>query len=410
MKNRISIILYLLTFTLGLSSCENFFGKRTDSEFLGEPDFQVRPVAYVPILPTLEGFNNPIDIITGFDQLIYVVDHDSVDSLNCQIIAYDFSLTELGRRTIPGAKAIAQGRNLKLYVIGSKDTSVAGIDYHLDAIYKLNLNPDTNVAYDGLENAIIEKVITHPFYFTSSLGKGKDLLEAVKLNDISVMANGQYYVTRSGPINDLSQFGGPDDAVLLFNNDDKLVSPVSVNTAVSGMRRDYFKKPYGIINPNQPPQTPLLQQNYDFLYTSNDPTTVLKAQVIDFIETENEIGYLGQILPIGDTTKADGFLYTPDRFEKPMGSIITGDGTNYVIIADAAKDSVYLFTTSGLEGVQAPPGSSSNKNINVSFGGTGSGLTEFNYPVAVAYIERILFVADAGNKRILRFKLTTDFD
>jgi hypothetical protein len=295
-------------------------------------------------------------------------------------------------------------------VLGLIYTSVAGIDYQLDAIYKLNVNPDSNIAYDGLEGAVIEKIIAHPFYFTSSLGKGKDLLEAVKLNDICVMANGQYYVTRSGPINDIGQFGGPDDGVLLFDNNDKLISPISVNTAVSGQRRDFFKKPYAIINSNQPPQAVQLQQNYDFLFTSNDPTTVLKAQVIDFVESENEIGYFGQILPIGDTTRADGFLYTPNRFTKPMGSTITGDGTNYIIITDAAKDSVYLFTTTGLEGVQSPPGSSSKKNINVSFGGSGAGLTQFNYPVGVAYIDKILFVADAGNKRILRFKLTTDFD
>jgi hypothetical protein len=30
--------------------------------------------------------------------------------------------------------------------------------------------------------------------------------------------------------------------------------------------------------------------------------------------------------------------------------------------------------------------------------------------MAVAYFNEILYVADAGNGRILRFKLTTDFD
>ncbi|MEQ8360714.1 MAG: hypothetical protein RH860_14580 [Cytophagales bacterium] len=405
MKNNWINIIFLMAIGLGISSCQDFFGKKTDLGFLGEPDFQIRPVAYVPILPTIEGFGNPTDIIAGFDQLIYVV-----DSSSSEVIAYDFSLVEIGRRVIPGAKAIAQGRDLTLFVLGIKDTTVSNVDYRLDAIYKLNTNPNQDVSYEGLENAIIEKVIVHPFYLTSSLGKGKDLLEQVKFNDITIMANGEYYVTRNGPINDLNQFGGPDDAVLIFNRDDRFVSGINVSTTVSGNRSDFFKKPFGITNSNQPPQRIQEVQNYDFIFTSNDPNTVLKTQIIDFIATENELGYIGLNLPVGDTSRADGFLYTPDRFANPKRPVITGDGTNYLIIPDALKDSVYLFTLTGLEGVQSPPGSSSNKNINVSFGGSGSGLSEFNRPTAVAYIDKILFVADAGNGRILRFKLTTDFD
>ena len=51
------------------------------------------------------------------------------------------------------------------------------------------------------------------------------------------------------------------------------------------------------------------------------------------------------------------------------------------------------------------------QNIIVSFGGTGSGPTQFRNPHGVAYYEadKILLVADTGNNRILRFKLSTDF-
>lgn len=389
-------------------ACQDFFGTKTGSDFLGEPDFQIRPVAYVPILPALDGFSNPTDVMTGFDQLIYVV--DSIDSVRSNVIAYDFSLTEVGRREIQGAKAIAQSRDLNLFVLGQKDTIIGGDTLRLDAIYKLNTNPSSNTSYEGLVNAKIEKIIVHPFYFTSSLGVGKVNLEQVRLNDIAVMANGEYYVTRSGPINDLSQFGGPDDAVVFFNGQDEFVSAIAVNTAVSGTRRDYFQKPFGILTENQPPQRIQLAQNYDFFFTSNDPNTVLKVQYIDFIATENEVGYVNRALPVGDTSRADGFLYTPNRFVKPRRPTATGDGTNYLLIPDAGTDSVYLFTVGGLEGVQAPPGSTSTKNINVSFGGTGSGLTQFRHPSAVAYSEEVLFVADQGNGRILRFRLTTDFD
>jgi hypothetical protein len=50
------------------------------------------------------------------------------------------------------------------------------------------------------------------------------------------------------------------------------------------------------------------------------------------------------------------------------------------------------------------------KNIRVSFGGSGNSLTEFNQPSGVAYLREIVYVADKGNGRVLRFQLTTDFD
>ncbi|MFT4754705.1 MAG: hypothetical protein ACI85Q_002265, partial [Salibacteraceae bacterium] len=34
----------------------------------------------------------------------------------------------------------------------------------------------------------------------------------------------------------------------------------------------------------------------------------------------------------------------------------------------------------------------------------------FKNPRAVAYLNEILYVADSGNGRVLRFKLTSDFD
>ena len=75
--NRVLTLLVLLA--LGLSACDNFFGLKTDDDFLGVPNFEVRPVAYVPILPAIEGLVEPVDVHTGFDQLIYVVDAGTED-------------------------------------------------------------------------------------------------------------------------------------------------------------------------------------------------------------------------------------------------------------------------------------------------------------------------------------------
>ena len=140
-------------------------------------------------------------------------------------------------------------------------------------------------------------------------------------------------------------------------------------------------------------------------------STSLKVQYIRFESSDFGSSYtLNTSLAGQDTSKANGFIYTPNRFTNPRGVTIAGDGSNFIFVTDAARDSVYLFTLNGLEGVQPPPGYSSKKNIKVSFGGRGSGAKQFRNPGAVTYYGQTLYVCDAGNGRILRFKLSTEFD
>jgi hypothetical protein len=70
---------------------------------------------------------------------------------------------------------------------------------------------------------------------------------------------------------------------------------------------------------------------------------------------------------------------------------------------------VFLFTSGGLEGVPPPAASGLIKNISVSFGGSGTGPMQFNDPVASVFQQNTLWVLDKGNRRVSRFKLTTDF-
>ncbi|MEZ4826931.1 MAG: hypothetical protein R3C61_11710 [Bacteroidia bacterium] len=176
------------------------------------------------------------------------------------------------------------------------------------------------------------------------------------------------------------------------------------------MIRDYFKSPQGLTTPAQPPQSPAVSMAPDFIFASIGTSNVLRVQYILGIETPFGISYQVQNFPVGDTSRADRFLYEASRFDQPVDVTLTGDGTNYLFVADAEKDSVYQFNGLGYEGVNPPAGANSRKVIRASFGGTGSGLTQFREPRGVAYINRILYVADAGNSRVLRFKLTTDFE
>jgi hypothetical protein len=392
--------LWLLLPLLTLMSCEGFFGVKTPTDFLDEPQYDERLVAYVPVQPVWdENLSYPIDVIAGWDELIYVA-----DSINEEIIAYDQAGNILGTFSIPGLVAIAQDRSLDILAAGRTDTTIEGKDYSLATIYRLDLNKSGEY---GLKNAFIEQKVVHPFYFRT--GVPDPIENQVSFEGIAPYADGTYLISRNGPENNPQKFGGPDDAMLRFNAEDVFETSISVSTEI-GSFRDYFKKPQGIATLAQPPQTPFVTNLPDFFFTSINPDNVLKVQRINLVQGGFGSSFQVANLAVGDTSKADGFLLEANRFIKPVDIAVAGDGTNYFWVVDEVKDSLYQFNALGYEGVNPPAGSTTNKVINVSFGGNGIGLTEFNGPTAVAYQNEIVYVADGGNGRILRFKLTTDFD
>lgn len=390
--------LYLILFVL--SGCGDFFGKKTDLSFIEVPKYDSNLVAYIPVPPFLYGFQDPVQVLYGYDELIYVVDAGTDE-----IIAFDQAHRRLGSFHLSGVQAIAQDRRLNILAIAHFDTTISGKTYRLPAIYRLNLYQ--NGQY-GIQHARIVKKIVHPFYFRTTFLVGDT---QVVFHRIAVFGNNDYLVTRHGPDNaNPTKVGGPDDAVLLFNQEDQWLGFVIVNTS-QGEIRDYFKYPYGVTTFAVPPQSPYVSLSRDFVVTMLSPNLPLKVQYIRLVQTEQGSVYeLNTDLVVGDTTRADGFLYTPNRFGAPTGITVSGDGTNYLFVSDTLTDSVYVFTFTGLEGVKPPPTSPSTKYVKVSFGGTGSGPFQFIDPTSLTYLNKLLYVCDRGNKRILRFRLTTDFD
>ncbi len=400
MKNRLKLIGCMAVLIFVFSSCNNFFGKKTNLDFLPPPNYSNKPVAYVPLQPGIKGLQYPTDVIVGWDQLIYVADAGAQ-----KIYSYDISGTPMSSFSIPGLTSVAQDRHLNLLAIGTMDTIINAKKFTLSTIYRLKLD---NAQGYGLQNAVIINKTVHPFYFTTGL---KDLDTQTSFKHIGVMADNSYYVTRTGPSNSQTQFGGPDDAVIQFSASDVFESPIYVTGSNNAQYTNYFKKPYGIVTRAQPPQSNSVNTSGDFIFTSVQPGFPLEVQEINkAVDPMFGVSYKLVYYPVGDTTKASGFLYTPNKFVEPTGVTIAGDGTNYVWVVDAYKDSLYQFNGQGFEGVTPPPGYGSTKNIKVSFGGLGGDFTHFDHPMAVAYYNKIVYVADAGNGRILRFELTTDLN
>ena len=408
MMKRLTYLL-ALSISLGiLSGCENYFGNKTDLDFIEVPDYDaVRQLAYVPILPVLDMFNRPTDICVGFDELIYVVDAGTQE-----VVVLDQAGRELGRKFVPGATAVAQDRAFDLLVIGTFDTVLINTgtpgNFTFPAIYRLR---QFGAGGYNLNQAEIVSKVIHPFY-TGRRGNSNDEVDKVRFNKIAVVAdnsdpelNNRYYVTREGEGND----GGgliPNDAILYFSNDDQFITTISVNTS-TGVFNNYFQSPSGIATRAQPPQL-TTGTGRQFIFTSLDPATTLKVQFIEYYETEFA-SFFSPRLIAPDTSQADGFIYDPDKFGQPTAVTLTGDGTEFIFVVDAEKDSLFQFTTTGFEGVLPPAASGIDRYQKVSFGGTGTGATQFNRPMGVAYFNKIVYVADSENGRVLRFQLTTDF-
>ena len=388
--------------TGALVSCEGYFGSKTDLSFIDVPTYSVRDIAYVPIQPAFGGFIHPTDLCIGFDELLYVVDEATEE-----IICLNESGAEQGRITIPGVQTVRQDRQLDLLAIGTHDTTINGVAYSLACLYRIHqIGPGGQY---GLPYAHIVHKTIHPFYFKNTFSTSD---AQVRFGQVAILAsnsaekNNRYYVSRTGPSsNNANQ--GPDDAIVLFDRYDTYISPLSVTTS-SGLFTNYFQDPKGLVSFAQPPQYTAATGD-DFWFTSQDPNQALQVQHISFIETEFGADYR-PVIYAGDNSLADRLINQANRFTDPCAMTMAGDNTRYLFVVDRERDSVYQFTASGLEGIPPPPASGETRYTRVSFGGAGNGPMQFIEPSAVAHWKKILYVVDAGNGRISRFKCTLDFE
>jgi hypothetical protein len=401
-------IYIIILVSIALSSCDFLFGTTEDEvaneifeEGAIDPELIPAEIGYVPVQPFWTGFSNPVDVYAGYDEMIYVVDDNGLNVLDQAGTLHNIIF-------IPGATDVVQDRRLHTYVLGRVDVDVDddGITENLAAVYHL-----TGTATGVIS---ITDTLIHPFCDESrniTSFRGADDL-AVEFTGLTTLADNTLYVSRKGPRNDLSGIARTDNAVLFF---DELgqntgyangLSPEASNlrsiwdvSALSGFAA--------------PPQSLSgISTSPDFLVTLDAPDAAYKVLWIQqYSDAEAGISYgENASLAAFDLTKADRFLYEPNRFVQPTDVYVAPDFTGYLFVVDAGLDSLYQFTRRGYEGVNPPAGSSSTKQIIASFGGTGDGPFQFVDPSGVAYLREVIYVADKGNGRICRYILSTDLE
>ncbi|MCG8608199.1 hypothetical protein MJD09_24845, partial [bacterium] len=88
-------------------------------------------------------------------------------------------------------------------------------------------------------------------------------------------------------------------------------------------------------------------------------------------------------------------LFQPGKFITPEDVSVDLEGNIFVI--DAQCDSLFKFSAQGDE--------QQSFGDPVELAGPGG---QFNRPEGVAEFNKTLYIADTGNNRILRFRLSTD--
>jgi hypothetical protein len=354
------IILFITIISLIASSCSN---EKLDLEKITSTappvDNLISDTSYIKQNPDWTGFNKPEDIIAGREPFIYVA-----DTYNDQIVMLNLAGQVLGKKSIKHPVAIAQDYKLNLIVCAQFDTVINGTTATFSAVYKIDLFSTGH----HIETATMNRLLPRT---------SMDLVKANRsYTGVCVFYDNSFFISRTGSNNPVID---PDNAILMFlhrktkrGEIDTLVGKVPLLEAEGS----------GLLSINKVSSlTSFNKKNNDFILTLIGNSS-FKTQWLQYFVSDEFTGYVSKLSPYS----AD--IMRVDKFKLPEGTAV--DNAGNIFVADAGKDSVYKFNSSGDE-LQ-------------SFGGS----SVFNKPHAVAVFDKTIYVADTDNNRILRFILSTE--
>lgn len=290
-------------------------------------------------------FSGPKDILVGREPLIYVA-----DSGNDRIIMLDQAGNVLGiSQTVENPVAIAQDSKLNLVIVTDSNK-----------IYRINLVANNHDIANAPVELVFEEVDNPDRRYTG--------IAAVLTSTPQGQPVIRYYVSGTGNQQ-------RDHQVLIFPEAFDVRVPDAVNLEPQGLGIQSASDPSGI--------TTLRDFNIDFIFCMVGQNS-FKVQWI----TSGEFGFEPRLNPAAASID----LFEPAKFVSPEDVCVDDEGAIYVV--DADQDYLFKFSSGGKE-LQ-------------SFGGSGSGEKQFSQPSGVAFFNETLYIADTGNNRILRFKLSTD--
>jgi len=407
--NRYKNIILIATVALLFNACNFLLGSKDDdvTEEIFEagsidPNLQQNAVGYVPILPFWTDLSNPIDVYVGYDEMIYIIDDNGIN-------VYDQKGIPQRQFVVTGATDIIQDRRIHTFVTGrvDKDIDGDGITENVAAVYHLQ----NTATADG---PIFIDTLIHPLNDitrNNTAFRGADD-EAVQFTGLAVLSDNTLYVSRTGPRNSITSISRPDNAVLFYNEEGTNIAYANGLNALNSSLKSALNISAIATEVGPPQSLGGVSSSSNFVLLQIADEAEFKAlHILKFVDPESGVEYTEDATFTSmNLDRADRFMYEPFRFKQPADVYIAPDVTKYIFIVDSELDSLYQFTSIGYEGVNPPPTATTTKQIIASFGGEGSGPFQFNEPSGVCYFEETIFVADKGNNRICRYRLSTDIE
>ncbi len=320
----------------------------------------ISDTTYVLQNPVWTGFNQPEDIHIGFEPLVYVA-----DTKNNRVVQMDISGVIIGTLDVFRPRKITQDYNLDLLIIA--DTVLSTSDT-ISVVYRV-------------KTAEIGGVITNATKISllNSLYQTPNSSPLRKFTGISVFPDNSFIISRIGPED---PFGiDPGNALLKGKGRNQLSSLVVLSGFQSSGSSFYsIEKLSSVLTVRNSPT--------DFIVSRSTQDTITLNKVLWFTYDQVNGTYDPKFTSSGDDI-------VNIKFGKPDD--LAQDNNLALYVIDSYRNFLFKFSAGGVY-------------QNVSFGGYGNGDKTFNNPKGISFYNKVIYIADTGNNRILRYKLSTDLN
>lgn len=358
MKKTYFTLVVLFTAVL-LNSC----GERLDlSQFpiTNNGNINVADTLYILQTPVWSGFNKPEDVLLGNEPLVYVA-----DTKNNKVVQMDISGGRIGEIDVNNPRKLAQDYNFDLLVISD---SIVSTSDTVSVVYRIN----TVAAGGNLSNATKSTYIKSTYATPNSS-------TLRKFTGIAVMTDNSVILTRVGPED---QFGiDPGNAILKVTGRNSLQS-VTVLAGFQSSGSSFYSIE------NSAGVCAVRNSSTDFIITRSTPDTTTLNKVLWFAYNTTNGTYDPKF-----TESSLGIVSS--KFGKPDD--VVQDLNQSVFVIDSYRNYLWKFNSIG-------------KLMKESFGGLGIEAGKFNNPKGIAFYNKVIYIADTDNNRIVRYKLSTDLN
>lgn len=320
-------------------------------------NINISDTVYVMQSPIWTGFNQPEAVFAGKDQLIYVADTKNSSIVQMDVAGGRYGAYYFNNNVFP--KKLTQDGNFDLLVICDSVTSIDTISI----LFRLKVVSGGGVIS---QNTPAIRLIT-------SLKPTPNTSKFRKFTGISVYPNNKYIITRTGPEDPLNI--DPGYAILKASGIDSLIS-LSIVSGFQTTGNSFYSIEH---------ISSILTISYsetDFIITRSMQDTLSLNKVIYFEYNSTNGSYDPKYTY--PTQSIVGM-----KFGSPDATVLDNNYAIYVI--DSYRNYMYKFNSSG-------------KLLTESFGDS----TVFKNPKGISYFNKVVYIADTGNDRILRYKLSTD--